>query len=73
MCASVCMCACGITCVSMRAITCRSHDLCPLTSGSNFLDLQRGFMEEHYHSFEDKEENQLIYTDIFQRYVREAV
>ena len=35
---------------------------------SNFLDLQRGFMDEHYHHFEDKEENPLIYTDIFQRY-----
>jgi hypothetical protein len=28
-------------------------------------------MEKHYHHFEDVEENKLIYTDIFEKYVRE--
>lgn len=44
----------------------------PPPPGSNFVDLQREFMDKHYHHFEDKEENHLIYTDIFQRYVREV-
>ena len=28
-----------------------------------------GFMDEHYHHFDDEEENKFIYTDIFNLYV----
>jgi len=35
-----------------------------------FIDLQRGFLEENYSKFEDVEENKLEYMDIFKRYVR---
>ncbi|XP_003385703.1 PREDICTED: ADP-ribosylation factor-like protein 2-binding protein [Amphimedon queenslandica] len=33
-----------------------------------FLALQHSFMDEHYHYFEDVEENKLIYTDIQKKY-----
>ncbi|XP_046861869.1 ADP-ribosylation factor-like protein 2-binding protein [Xenia sp. Carnegie-2017] len=33
-----------------------------------FQALQNEFMEEHYHHFEDVEENKLVYTDIFTKY-----
>ncbi len=34
-----------------------------------FVELQSGFMENHYHHFEDKDENKFIYTDIFKKHV----
>lgn len=34
-----------------------------------FQKLLNGFMDEHYHHFEDEEENKFIYTDIFNLYV----
>lgn len=34
----------------------------------NFLKLLTNFMEEHYKEFDDKEENKLIYMDIFKKY-----
>ena len=33
-----------------------------------FTEMQRGFMDKHYHHFEDVEENKFIYTDIFKEY-----
>jgi hypothetical protein len=36
----------------------------------NFQELQKCFMEKHWHEFEDKEENKLCYMDIFKEYVR---
>ena len=36
-----------------------------------FMALQQSFMDEHYHYFEDVEENKLIYTDIQKKYVHE--
>ncbi|XP_072169354.1 ADP-ribosylation factor-like protein 2-binding protein [Diadema setosum] len=33
-----------------------------------FQDLQNGFMNKHYHIFEDVEENKMEYTDIFNQY-----
>lgn len=42
----------------------------PLCSTEDALtELQREFMEKHYHHFEDREENKFIYTDIFKEYV----
>ena len=32
-------------------------------------ELQREFMDKHYHHFEDKDENKFIYTDIHKEYV----
>lgn len=46
---------------------------CPtrlLFAEDTFQALQNEFMEEHYHHFEDVEENKLVYTDIFTKYVR---
>ena len=34
-----------------------------------FQELLNGFMDEHYHHFDDEEENKFIYTDIFNLYV----
>lgn len=34
-----------------------------------FISLQNKFLEDHYHHFEDTEENKLIYMDIFKKYV----
>nr|AAH74487.1 MGC84796 protein [Xenopus laevis] len=34
-----------------------------------FQLLQHGFMDKHYHEFEDTEENKLTYTTIFNEYV----
>ncbi|PNF26080.1 ADP-ribosylation factor-like protein 2-binding protein [Cryptotermes secundus] len=35
----------------------------------NFQELQKCFMEKHWHEFEDKEENKLCYMDIFKEYI----
>lgn len=35
-----------------------------------FQKLLNGFMDEHYHHFEDEEENKFIYTDIFNLYTK---
>ncbi|NP_001086325.1 ADP-ribosylation factor-like protein 2-binding protein [Xenopus laevis] len=34
-----------------------------------FQLLQHGFMDKHYHEFEDTEENKLTYTTIFNEYI----
>ena len=39
------------------------------TPDDKFTEMQRGFMDKHYHHFEDVEENKFIYTDIFKEYV----
>lgn len=36
----------------------------------DFQLIQRTFMEKHYQEFDDSEENKLIYTSIFNEYVR---
>lgn len=36
----------------------------------DFQSIQRTFMEKHYQEFDDSEENKLIYTSIFNEYVR---
>lgn len=36
----------------------------------DFQLMQRNFLEKHYQEFDDSEENKLIYTDIFNEYVR---
>lgn len=41
--------------------------------GEEFTQLQQSFMEQHYHHFEDVEENKFIYTDIFKEYVSVCV
>lgn len=33
-----------------------------------FQDMQQQFLEKHWKKFDDKEENKLIYTDIFKEY-----
>ena len=38
-----------------------------------FQKLLNGFMDEHYHHFEDEEENKFIYTDIFNLYVSDMI
>ncbi|XP_068904774.1 ADP-ribosylation factor-like protein 2-binding protein [Tenebrio molitor] len=35
----------------------------------SFLNLHRNFMEDHWEEFEEGEENKLIYTDIFKKYI----
>ncbi|KAJ3655688.1 hypothetical protein Zmor_014809 [Zophobas morio] len=35
----------------------------------SFLKLHKSFMENHWKEFEDTEENKLIYTDIFRKYI----
>ena len=34
-----------------------------------FTEMQYQFMEDHYHHFEDKDENKFVYTEIFAKYV----
>jgi len=36
----------------------------------DFQSIQRTFMEKHYQEFDDSEENKLVYTSIFNEYVR---
>ena len=38
-----------------------------------FTEMQYQFMEDHYHHFEDKDENKFVYTEIFAKYVRSVV
>ena len=38
-----------------------------------FTEMQYQFMEDHYHHFEDKDENKFVYTEIFAKYVRVVV
>lgn len=42
------------------------------TVDDHFFEVQSGFMEKHYHEFEDSEENKFIYTDIFKQYVSQS-
>lgn len=35
----------------------------------SFLKIHKDFMEEHWEHFEDSEENKLVYTEIFKKYI----
>lgn len=35
----------------------------------NFMHLQNKFLEEYWSEFDNDEENKLVYTDIFQKYI----
>ncbi|VEL20897.1 unnamed protein product, partial [Protopolystoma xenopodis] len=37
--------------------------------GSEFQDIQHNFLNEHYNSFEDTDENKLCYTEIHKKYM----
>lgn len=47
---------------------CMMHFCCG--PDDDFQLIQRTFMEKHYQEFDDSEENKLIYTSIFNEYVR---
>lgn len=42
----------------------------PHYTEDGFSDVHQAFLEEHYHHFDDSEENKFIYTNIFKQYVR---
>ena len=42
---------------------------CLVCPENEFSVMLRGFLEKHYHHFEETDENKFIYTDIFRQYV----